>query len=398
MATILKAGNVATGAQITSDATGILEVRTGTGAGTTAITVGTDQAVAIGGNNISAVNSLGFRNRIINGGMVIDQRNAGASVTVTGGSSYYSCDRWQEWMSQNSKYSIQRSTTAPTGFINSLLATSLSAYSVISSDSFALNQIIEGLNCADLAWGTASASTVTVSFWVRSSLTGTFGGALSNSAVNRSYPFTYTISSANTFEYKTITIPGDTSGTWLTDNGIGIRLWFSIGAGSTYLGTAGSWAGADYRGATGQTSVVGTNGATFYITGVQLEAGSVATPFERRDYGRELIMCQRYYEKSYNMASIAGASTNTNKGSFVIGAAANTFWRWTQTYRVSKRADSTFTIYSTTGASGNVRLNNASDLAVTTEDAGENATAIYVSRNASLGDFFWWQWTASAEL
>jgi hypothetical protein len=398
MATILKAGNVATGAQITSDATGILEIKTGTGAGTTAITVGTDQAVAIGGNNISAVNSLGFRNRIINGDMRIDQRNAGASVTVTGGSSYYSCDRWQEWMSQNSKYSIQRSTTAPTGFINSLLATSLSAYSVISSDSFALNQIIEGLNCADLAWGTASASTVTVSFWVRSSLTGTFGGALSNSAVNRSYPFTYTISSANTFEYKTITIPGDTSGTWLTDNGIGIRLWFSIGAGSTYLGTAGSWAGADYRGATGQTSVVGTNGATFYITGVQLEAGSVATPFERRDYGRELIMCQRYYEKSYNMASIAGASTNTNKGSFVIGAAANTFWRWTQTYRVSKRADSTFTIYSTTGASGNVRLNNASDLAVTTEDAGENATAIYVSRNASLGDFFWWQWTASAEL
>jgi len=239
----------------------------------------------------------GFKNRIINGAMVIDQRNAGASVTVTGGSSYYSCDRWQEWMSQNSKYSIQRSTTAPTGFINSLLATSLSAYSVISSDSFALNQNIEGLNCADLAWGTASASTVTVSFWVRSSLTGTFGGALSNSAVNRSYPFTYTISSANTFEYKTITIPGDTSGTWLTDNGIGIRLWFSIGAGSTYLGTAGSWAGADYRGATGQTSVVGTNGATFYITGVQLEKGSTATSFDYRPYGTELALCQRYFLK-----------------------------------------------------------------------------------------------------
>ena len=98
------------------------------------------------------------------------------------------------------------------------------------------------------------------------------------------------------------------------------------------------------------------------------------------------------------MASIAGASTNTGKGSFNVGAAANTFWRWTQNYRVSKRADSTFTIYSTTGASGNVRLNNASDLAVSTEDAGENATAIFVSRNASLGDFFWWQWTASAEL
>jgi hypothetical protein len=249
-------------------------------------------------NGAAVSGFTGFKNRIINGAMVIDQRSAGASVTVTGGSAYYSCDRWQEWQSQNSKYSIQRSTTAPTGFINSLLATSLSAYSVISSDSFALNQNIEGLNCADLAWGTASASTVTVSFWVRSSLTGTFGGALANSAVNRSYPFTYTISSANTFEYKTITIPGDTSGTWLTDNGIGIRLWFSIGAGSTYLGTAGSWAGADYRGATGQTSVVGTNGATFYITGVQLERGSNATSFEFRSYGQELALCQRYYYKT----------------------------------------------------------------------------------------------------
>lgn len=250
-----------------------------------------------GSAQTTAATGFGFKNRIINGDMRIDQRNAGASVTVTGGSSYYSCDRWQEWQSQNSKYSIQRSTTAPTSFINSLLATSLSAYSVISSDSFALNQNIEGLNCADLAWGTASASTVTVSFWVRSSLTGTFGGALSNSAVNRSYPFTYTISSANTFEYKTITIPGDTSGTWLTDNGIGIRLWFSIGAGSTYLGTAGSWAGADYRGATGQTSVVGTNGATFYITGLQLEKGSTATSFDYRPYGTELALCQRYYQQ-----------------------------------------------------------------------------------------------------
>ena len=163
-------------------------------------------------------------NRIINGDMRIDQRNAGASVTVTGGSSYYSCDRWQQWMSQNSKYSIQRSTVVPSGFTNSLLATSLSAYSVVSTDNFAISQQIEGYNVADLGWGSASAQSITLSFWVRSSLTGTFGGALSNSAVNRSYPFTYTISAANTWEQKTITIAGDTSGTWLTDNGIGLAL------------------------------------------------------------------------------------------------------------------------------------------------------------------------------
>jgi len=274
---------------------------------------------ASGGNTATingqtpTVSNMAGRNRIINGSMVFDQRNAGASVTVTGGSTYYSCDRWQEWMSQNSKYSIQQSTTAPAGFTNSLLATSLSAYSVLSTDSFALSQQVEGFNVADLGWGAAGAQSVTLSFWVRSSLTGTFGGSLSNSAVDRSYPFTYTISAANTWEQKTVTIAGDTTGTWLTDNGIGIRLWFSIGAGSNYLGTVETWAAADYRGATGQTSVVGTNGATFYITGVQLEAGSVATPFEHRQYGQELALCQRYYATQIGPGYLPALCFSTNR-------------------------------------------------------------------------------------
>jgi hypothetical protein len=154
---------------------------------------------------------------------------------------------------------------------------------------------IEGLNVADLAWGTASAATVTLSFWVRSSLTGTFGGSLVNSAQNRSYPFSYSIPSANTPTFITITIAGDTSGTWLTTNGIGIGINFSLGVGSTLSGTAGAWAGAAYYSATGATSVVGTNGATFYITGVQLEKGSTATSFDYRPYGTELALCQRYF-------------------------------------------------------------------------------------------------------
>ena len=308
MATILKAGNVASGAQIASDATGILEIRTGTGAGTTAITVGTNQAVTMAGavssssltvnsNNISAVNSLGFRNRIINGDMRIDQRNAGASVTPTDGQ--FTVDRFAAGVTAASKLTMQQNAgavTPPAGFTNYLGVTSTSAYSVTSSDYFGVTQNIEGLNTADLAWGTASAATVTLSFWVRSSLTGTFSGSLRNSAGNRSYVFSYTINSANTWEQKTVTIVGDTSGTWLTTNGIGIRVWFSVGTGSTLSGTAGSWSGSNLVAATGSVSVVGTNGATFYITGVQLEAGSVATPFERRDYGRELIMCQRYFQ------------------------------------------------------------------------------------------------------
>jgi hypothetical protein len=236
---------------------------------------------------------VGTRNRIINGAMMIDQRNAGASVTPVDAS--YTPDRWQWFLSQASKLSAQRSTTVPAGFINSLAVTSLSSYSVGSSELFSVLQQIEGLNVGDLGWGTANAQTVTVSFQVRSSLTGTFGGWIRNWDGSRGYVFSYTISSANTWETKSVTIAGDTSGTWLTTNGSGLMLGFSLGAGSSVSTTAGSWAGAAYYGATGQTSVVGTSGATFYITGVQLEVGSTATPFERRQFGTELALCQRYY-------------------------------------------------------------------------------------------------------
>ena len=239
----------------------------------------------------------GFRNRIINGDMRIDQRNAGASHTPIGNTC--SIDRWNFQLSQASKLNAQRfSITSGRDQVDNnthaLNATSTSAYSVTSSDYFLLGQFIEGFNSADLGWGTSSAKTITISFWVTSSLTGTFGGSLQNAGINRSYPFSYTISSANTWEKKTITIAGDTSGTWVTDNGLGIRLYFGLGAGSTVSGTAGSWASANYLSATGAVSVVGTNGAVFYITGVQLEAGSTATDFERRPIGVEMMLCQRY--------------------------------------------------------------------------------------------------------
>lgn len=239
--------------------------------------------------------SYEFVNRIINGAMVIDQRNSGASVTPTTNGTY-TLDRWRAGLTQSSKYSVQQTTTVPAGFIDSLRVTSTSSYAVTGSDIFTIAQYVEGLNMADLGWGAAGASSVTLSFWVRSSLTGTFGGVISNSSVTRSYPFTYTISSANTWTYVTVTIPGDTTGTWLTNNGIGMGLYFSLGTGSTYSGTAGAWAGAEYYSATGAQSVVGTNGATWYITGVQLEKGTTASAFTFRDYGHELILCQRYFE------------------------------------------------------------------------------------------------------
>jgi hypothetical protein len=251
------------------------------------------QSVAIGQGNASIM-----KNRIINGAMVIDQRNAGASVTPTANT--YTLDRWLAVAaSAASKFSVQQnagSVTPPVGFTNYLGVTSLSAYSVSASDFLCMLQNIEGYNVGDLSWGTANAKTVTLSFWVRSSLTGTFGGALSNSAGDRSYPFTYTISVANTWEQKSITVAGDTSGTWLTTNGIGVSVRIGLGVGSTYNGTAGAWSANNYFSATGATSVVGTNGATFYITGVQLEVGSSATGFEYRLYNQELAACYRYFQ------------------------------------------------------------------------------------------------------
>jgi hypothetical protein len=240
---------------------------------------------------------MGFKNRIINGAMMIDQRNAGASVTPN---NTYTVDRFWIQNSQTSKLTAQQnagSVTPPAGFINYLGVTSSSAYSVLTGDYFNLQQSIEGLNCADLAWGTANAATVTLSFRVYSSLTGTFGGTLRNSANSRSYPFTYTVASANTWTTISLTIAGDTTGTWLTTNGIGINVLFNLGTGSTYSGgTANAWNAGNYNTPTGTVSVVGTNGATFYITGVQLEKGSTATSFDYRPYGTELALCQRYYQ------------------------------------------------------------------------------------------------------
>jgi len=254
------------------------------------------------GGVLGAGNASIMKNRIINGAMVVSQRNGTSSVTPTNGNGEYTLDRWAFQFSQASKFTTQQnagSVTPPVGFSNYLGITSSSSYSIAAGDYFNVYQPIEGYNIADLGWGTANAKTVTLSFWVRSSLTGTFGGALGNSGSGgaRSYPFTYTISSANTWEQKSITIAGDTSGTWLSTNGWGIAVQFGFGVGSTYSGTAGAWAGSLYFSATGATSVVGTSGATFYITGVQLEVGSSATGFEYVNYQTSLANCQRYYTK-----------------------------------------------------------------------------------------------------
>ena len=308
----------ATGLPLTTGVTGVLPEANG-GTGTT-------------------TGYYGFKNRIINGAMVIDQRNAGASVTATSAFPY-SVDRWQIGGNVSSKFTVQQnagSVTPPAGFTNYLGCTSSSAYTVLSSDYFLVQQAIEGFNVADLGWGTASAQAITVSFLVRSSLTGTFGGCINNSDNSRSYPFTYTISAANTWETKTVTIAGDTTGTWLTTNNNGLILRFGLGVGSTFSGTAGAWSGSTYLGATGATSVVGTNGATFYITGVQLEKGSTATSFDYRPIGTELALCQRYCE----VVSAQGSFSTLFLGQATSSSALSGVHKFT----VQKRASATLTV------------------------------------------------------
>lgn len=262
-------------------------------------TVQAEKMTTESGYSLGAGNASSFKNRLINGAMTIDQRNAGASVTPSAvGSLVYTLDRWSYYGEQASKFAIQQdagAVTPPAGFTDYLGITSLAATSVGSTDYYQVAQNIEGLNIADLGWGTANAKTITFSFWVRSSLTGTFGGTLLNAAENRSYPYSYTINSANTWEYETITIPGDTTGTWLTTNGIGIQVRFSLGMGSTYSTTANAWTAGVYGAPTGAVSVVSTNGATFYVTGCQFEVGSAATNFDVRPITTELQLCQRYF-------------------------------------------------------------------------------------------------------
>jgi hypothetical protein len=278
-------------------------------------TLATNAITDASGGNTTTINGLtptvsnmAGRNRIINGDMRIDARNAGASASF--GSYGYVLDRWNQAKNSGSAGTIQQSSTAPVGFKNSMLVTNnATGVTPASGDSNRIQTRIEGNNIADLEFGTADAKTITLSFWVRSSLTGTYGVGFNNSAFDRSYVATYTISSADTWEQKTITLTGDTTGTWLDDNGSGIAVTFDLGSGSDNEGTASVWqAGTKYR-TSGCVNWVGTSGATFYVTGVQLEAGSVATPFEHRLYGQELALCQRYYETGY---ATAGSRSGDN--------------------------------------------------------------------------------------
>ena len=347
------------------------------------------QSVAIGQGNASIM-----KNRLINGAMTISQRQGTSSFTPATGD--YLLDRWNYQASQASKFTVQQdagAVTPPVGFSDYMGFTVASAVSIGSSDFFYFRQAVEGFNFADCGWGTANAKTVTLSFWVRSSLTGTFGGSLNNSAVDRSYPFSYTISVANTWEQKSITIAGDTTGTWIgATNGVGVYVNFSLGMGSTFSGTAGAWAGSLFASSTGATSVVGTSGATFYITGVQLEVGSSATGFEYRQYQQELALCQRYFESCFPI----GTAPAQNLGAFghhiLAGNSDGGSLIASQSFIVTKRASPTMIYYNP--AAANANFGNGG----TVSNINLDATGVYVFTTTITGSRTTVNWSASAEL
>jgi hypothetical protein len=298
----------------------------------------------------TAATGFGFKNRIINGAMVIDQRNAGDSVTF-GTASEYFVDRWTGNNGGGATITAQQSSTAPSGFVNSLLVNTSSGGSPSSGQLRVLRQKIEGFNVADLGWGTANAQTITVSFWIRSNVTGTFACYVANSAYNRSQVNTFVISVANTWEQKSVTFLGDTSGTWGTTTGTGIEFGIDVGSGSDFNATAGVWNSAFDTRTSGAVTLSSTTSNNLYLTGVQLEKGSTATSFDYRPYGTELQLCQRYCEVLKN-------SGVTNFAQIAVGQCeASTSGTVGYFYQTAKRAAPTVTYdtankYSVTGSGG----------------------------------------------
>ena len=367
MTTIINA-DTSGGLKLESDLSGTLELQS---AGTTKAKITSSGLQNASG---SAITSQAGKNRIINGDMMIDQRNSG-SVT-TPGNNIYTLDRWNAGLSQSSKYSVQQVVDAPSGFYNSIKATVLATVSLGATDYFMLKHKIEGYNVADLNFGTANPETITLSFWVKSSVTGTFGGGIQNSDESRGYAFNYTISSANTWEYKSVTLTGDTTGTWDKTNGTGLWLNLALGVGTTYSKSTGSWGAGPVLGATGATNLLATGSATIQFTGVQLEVGTTATPFENLQYGQQYALCQRYYQTILDCNQ-----SYVNTGQHVGGRLQ---------FNTEMRANPTITSVALESAN----VNNS----YTYHKQRTNSTGYYHSA-AGAGNYFWYaDFTMNSEL
>ena len=304
---------------------------------------------------------LSHRNLIINGAMQVAQRSTSA-VNIPGGKTVTDVDRFGQWTktADGNWKSGQQVSDAPADFQFSRKITSLAANTIEAGTYHTVRYAVEGYDAAQLNCGLSSAKTVTLSFYVKSSLTGTFGLNFTNGANNRSYPTTYTISNPNVWERKTITVTLDTSGTWLKTNGVGLEINWQLAIGSSYsTSTLNQWQG-NWRFPSSATDILATNGATWQLTGVQLEVGNIATSFEHRSFVDELRMCQRYYEKTYPYTIVPGAASYFS-GCYTSrdGTASSVVRYYPVNYKVTKRASPDITIYNPqTGATGSCRLDS----------------------------------------
>ena len=360
----------------------------------------TTGSLTVNSNAISAVNSLGFRNRILNGDCRIDQRNVGASISFPGGDGNYCLDRWRLQRQGAGTMTVQQVSSAPTGFTNALKFTVTGTSTPSATDFYTFGQIIEGFNCSDLMWGTASAQSVTLSFWINSSVTGTYSASVyTMGGTSDAYPATFAVSAANTWEFKTITIPGATTGTWPTNNSGSIYFRIDLGSGSNYsTATANAWNTSGLFRTNSSVNFISNASATLTVTGVQLEAGTVASPFERRDYGRELMMCQRYYEKSYNVDVVPGTNTGVGILYFITGSATGNVGGKVP-FAVSKRATPTITIYPADGASaGNITTDFLGEVTANVLSQGQSGFSVYVAGGGSAAGAVYGHYVASIEL
>ena len=320
------------------------------------------------------------RNLIINGAFSVFQR--GTSATTVNGNDIFAADRFKGWANGGGTFTVEQSTDVPNNEFefSAKLTNTATDGSVAASDNYRWATDLEGYTVSQLGYGHSDAKAVTLSFWVKSSLAGTYCGALYSTTASRHYIYEYTISSANTWEKKTITITsGDTTGSWNKTNGNGLRIYWGFGSGTDYQGTAGAWTAGEKWETSNQAAWIGSASATFYITGVQLEVGDTATPFEHRSYGDELARCQRYCE-IWTLSQYRGPA-------FQVRDSTHTHGYWP--FKVQKRSAPTVT-FSGSFANWQANSTSASVSSLTSEEITVDGSGIstttsgMVAGNASL--------------
>ena len=402
MTTIINA-DTSGGLKLTSDTSGSLEIQS---AGTTKLTIGSTSVDIPAIASVTSINGGqvgGSRNKIINGAMEINQRGT-AAVAADGA---MISDRWKEIEAGGGNMTCQVVADAPASFRNSIKAIASTADDCSqAADEYRILHMIEGNNVVNLYYGNSGAKTTTLSFWVKSSLTGNFPVGLENSASNRTHVKQYTINSADTWEKKSVTFVGDETGTWLITNGIGLKVSFVLGAGSNYTGTIDSWQGSRlYRGDS-SVQFMATVNATYFVTGVQLEVGSTATDFEYRNFGEELALCQRYYEKSYDYDVAVGATTYIGMhlmgGNVAATAGTSHISGPTIPFQVPKRDNPTIVAYDQAGNSGKCQRfqlgnHNTDNQDITVQSIGTNNFR-YITSGSSNSTGTQAHFTADSEL